>query len=108
MCLTSLPSRERGLKLPPAVVQRLRLASLPSRERGLKFGIRCGDLARTMSLPSRERGLKCPYWLRYAVGDAVAPFAGAWIEIGQSGGERNVGKVAPFAGAWIEIRPACI
>ena len=37
------------------------------------------------------------------VQDVVAPFAGAWIEIGKwyAGGWRSV--VAPFAGAWIEI-----
>ena len=35
---------------------------------------------------------------------AVAPFTGAWIEIGGSDGSDYIGKgVAPFAGAWIEI-----
>ena len=57
------------------------MASLPSRERGLKFED-CDDLFGCyMSLPSRERGLK--YYLDDMtwVAVAVAPFAGAWIEI---------------------------
>ena len=33
----------------------------------------------------------------------VAPFAGAWIEIGTTAPMRRYGIVAPFAGAWIEI-----
>ena len=34
----------------------------------------------------------------------VAPFAGAWIEIGVLLISLTVFIVAPFAGAWIEIR----
>ena len=33
----------------------------------------------------------------------VAPFAGAWIEIGEFEQGDITLKVAPFAGAWIEI-----
>ena len=33
----------------------------------------------------------------------VAPFAGAWIEIGTPGVSADIVAVAPFAGAWIEI-----
>ena len=33
----------------------------------------------------------------------VAPFAGAWIEISDGKPSANRSKVAPFAGAWIEI-----
>ena len=33
----------------------------------------------------------------------VAPFAGAWIEIGKVFERYKVNNVAPFAGAWIEI-----
>ena len=33
----------------------------------------------------------------------VAPFAGAWIEIGNFSIVVNRSAVAPFAGAWIEI-----
>ena len=35
--------------------------------------------------------------------DTVAPFAGAWIEMSQVMIECFIGEVAPFAGAWIEI-----
>ena len=34
---------------------------------------------------------------------AVAPFAGAWIEILLRGKYKEAYGVAPFAGAWIEI-----
>ena len=33
----------------------------------------------------------------------VAPFAGAWIEIAKYGFLFSIGQVAPFAGAWIEM-----
>ena len=33
----------------------------------------------------------------------VAPFAGAWIEMENYRGWRDLQCVAPFAGAWIEI-----
>ena len=34
---------------------------------------------------------------------AVAPYAGAWIEIYRSARELVTVQVAPYAGAWIEI-----
>ena len=34
---------------------------------------------------------------------SVAPFVGAWIEIGDRGNAYIVSDVAPFVGAWIEI-----
>ena len=101
----SLPSRERGLKF---VASRLAARdaqvapftgawieidqtlldyvvsseSLPSRERGLKFLVGVEDGVGVLSLPSRERGLKlcgCHDSVRRPY---VAPFTGAWIEIG--------------------------
>ena len=33
----------------------------------------------------------------------VAPFTGAWIEIGEKIKLSGFGNVAPFTGAWIEI-----
>ena len=36
--------------------------------------------------------------------NAVAPFAGAWIEIGRERNTHALVRVAPFAGAWIEIQ----
>ena len=80
--MTSLPSRERGLKSTPAPTCAAIYLSLPSRERGLKFFRRIHNL---------------PY-------QKVAPLAGAWIEIYAA---LNVDPlpqhVAPLAGAWIEI-----
>ena len=100
----SLPSRERGLKfrsvkqsaaVPPVAPfagawieigvnwSKLPLSesSLPSRERGLKCRSRSRTAAAESSLPSRERGLKCENWYCNKLKVAVAPFAGAWIEI---------------------------
>ena len=79
-----------------------------------------------MSLPSRERGLKSCDKFCVAVIPAVAPLAGAWIEIdGKCRRNTAVGSlpsrerglkfvfsgiiptietVAPLAGAWIEIK----
>ena len=34
---------------------------------------------------------------------AVAPYAGAWIEMPGAVGKGNACGVAPYAGAWIEI-----
>ena len=33
----------------------------------------------------------------------VAPFTGAWIEIGSRSPDTDLAIVAPFTGAWIEI-----
>ena len=38
--------------------------------------------------------------------NAVAPLAGAWIEIAINVSRRFTSFVAPLAGAWIEIEPA--
>ena len=59
------------------------------------------------SLPSRERGLKSDYVHAVQTLIAVAPFTGAWIEIGSCKGQRSPDTVAPFTGAWIEISPPC-
>ena len=55
------------------------------------------------SLPLRERGLKLADYGHFVIGTAVAPFAGAWIEIGKVIAKKSGSAVAPFAGAWIEI-----
>ena len=57
----------------------------------------------TLSLPSRERGLKLIVLLRLLMENAVAPFAGAWIEMVIAVKVTLFVCVAPFAGAWIEI-----
>ena len=56
-----------------------------------------------LSLPSRERGLKFYSSQKFKLTDAVAPFAGAWIEIDKQYDSDDDASVAPFAGAWIEI-----
>ena len=58
---------------------------------------------RTASLPSRERGLKFVQEFCRNFQKIVAPFAGAWIEIGLVRPPVRAGRVAPFAGAWIEM-----
>ena len=55
------------------------------------------------SLPSRERGLKSSVAIVDRSDTAVAPLAGAWIEIGHGHDGCHSGLVAPLAGAWIEI-----
>ena len=56
-----------------------------------------------MSLPTRERGLKCVACGAGSIPAAVAPYAGAWIEIGMIRSIDSLPDVAPYAGAWIEI-----
>ena len=55
------------------------------------------------SLPSRGRGLKFPYDGACSLVAIVAPFTGAWIEIGIVTLIVCTYLVAPFTGAWIEI-----
>ena len=57
-----------------------------------------------LSLLSRERGLKSCTDLSVAGKQAVAPLAGAWIEIFLDAKSIIPRIVAPLAGAWIEIR----
>ena len=77
--------------------------SLPVRERGLK----CFHDIRTVllyrSLPVRERGLKFGACRLIVWHPAVAPRAGAWIEIFNVFIISVIEFVAPRAGAWIEI-----
>ena len=49
------------------------------------------------------RGLKLKSLAKPLTIKIVAPFAGAWIEIGGIVVIIFIGLVAPFAGAWIEI-----
>ena len=57
------------------------LSSLPSRERGLKFQSFRLLVPLLVSLPSRERGLKLKKSKGRTRKQIVAPFTGAWIEI---------------------------
>ena len=56
-----------------------------------------------MSHPSRVRGLKYPHTSRRVIKVAVAPLAGAWIEITLVKICDYFNVVAPLAGAWIEM-----
>ena len=62
-------------------------------------------LRRPSSLPSRERGLKSACRATVRSGGGVAPFTGAWIEMGSRAVAKAKPAVAPFTGAWIEISP---
>ena len=56
--ITSLPVRERGLKVVHLEEARVVVESLPVRERGLKVAGSRSVIPRLLSLPVRERGLK--------------------------------------------------
>ena len=61
----SLPTRERGLKLPIRLLCTVGKTSLPTRERGLKFCLTGHPVIGIGSLPTRERGLKSQcFWAR--------------------------------------------
>ena len=80
--MSSLPSRERGLKSYKAFECRATMSgSLPSRERGLKYRGNRDRRGGNRSLPSRERGLKFDEQTGFLGVLDVAPFAGAWIEM---------------------------
>ena len=99
--------------------------SLPSRGRGLKSKCLRLCISNHKSLPSRGRGLKLLLedGTKVTIGRSlhggvdwntdtvklrtseppVAPFTGAWIEIGNGEGAAGPTPVAPFTGAWIEM-----
>ena len=62
-----------------------------------------GEYRELWSLPSWERGLKLNPGNYYPWKGQVAPFVGAWIEIGKRVRRRRLHCVAPFVGAWIEM-----
>ena len=64
-----------------AVLHRASKSSLPSRERGLKLTMHLGTPLPHKSLPSRERGLKSSAHGNVGLGAKVAPLAGARIEM---------------------------
>ncbi|WP_404351870.1 hypothetical protein [Caproicibacterium sp. XB2] len=82
------------------------MTSLPTRERGLKchqhqFQPLCPTVA-----PYTGAWIEiCLYFLLYIFWQ-VAPYTGAWIEIFPPIRLlKAVAKVAPYTGAWIEIGP---
>ena len=42
--------------------------------------------------------------MKQNIKDSVAPYTGAWIEIGTAAGIATPSTVAPYTGAWIEIQ----
>ena len=79
--IPSLPVRERGLKFVCRTANGKMFTSLPVRERGLKSSVMKTLTPDFMSLPVRERGLKLLDGIVRPYDCAVAPRAGAWIEI---------------------------
>ena len=101
------------------------MSSLPSRERGLKLLTPCADAWTYSVAPFAGAWIEIKMFSDSELLWLVAPFAGAWIEIGQGlprykhlpslpSRERGLKfccrcahellkRVAPFAGAWIEI-----
>ena len=66
----------KGCNLAAALI-----SSLPSRECGLKSGMAVIDSDEEASLPSRECGLKSGLGTKEYVELEVTPFAGVWNEI---------------------------
>ena len=72
----------------------------------MKYKIRKILSGNIMSLPSRERGLKFEEYSKKGGRIAVAPLAGAWIEMLIEWILQKMLRVAPLAGAWIEMTTA--
>ena len=72
-------------------IHALYVSSLPSRERGLKSRQYADVDLIVTSLPSRERGLKFVNPEASLMPITVAPLAGAWIEMGTKDAKKNVG-----------------
>ena len=81
--------------------------SHPVRVRGLKHNFSYFNISDILSHPVRVRGLKHRRNQHTALGYAVAPHAGAWIETKPDIEKRNHPGVAPHAGAWIETNRDC-
>ena len=70
----------------------------------MKLDVNINKYSNTKSLPSWERGLKLSNNKIRLKNGIVAPFMGAWIEIGLNIIHPiHLDIVAPFMGAWIEI-----
>ena len=77
--------------------------SHPSRVRGLKSEIDADNTKRNAVAPFAGAWIEMSLDVANYLGDTVAPFAGAWIEMHRNWFLCRVDSVAPFAGAWIEI-----
>ena len=78
--------------------------SHPSRVRGLKYDQKYNQLSLAAVAPFAGAWIEICTWPIRMSDDSVAPFAGAWIEISDGLYYFRKETVAPFAGAWIEIR----
>ena len=101
------PSRERGIEISILSKGILLVTSLPSRERGLKYVLNI--LRCTVNWVALLAGawIEILYVCNVTYHNLVAPLAGAWIEMLYPVGCDNSYAVA-LAGAWIEIIPGPI
>ena len=79
--MTSLPSRERGLKFDKSENDRIVSVVAPFAGAWIEIWLFSSVFVFMQSLPSRERGLKSRYESLKGQEFKVAPFAGAWIEM---------------------------
>ena len=73
----------------------------------MKFSTAPSEHHDKKSLPVRERGLKFNQLKKVPEAVAVAPCAGAWVEITESVAPSALLPVAPCAGAWVEMTKVC-
>ena len=79
--LTSLPSRERGLKCVECWMDEFANGVAPLAGAWIEITEELQNWILILSLPSRERGLKSTVISGGKHPCGVAPLAGAWIEI---------------------------
>ena len=82
--VSSLPSRERGLKFIPRYMERKDAIVAPLAGAWIEIAYLLICASGVSSLPSRERGLKSEGITKFEATNIVAPLAGAWIEIRQA------------------------
>ena len=80
------------------------VTSLPSRERGLKLHVSDCISIDSLVAPFAGAWIEIVEIFVLILNRNVAPFAGAWIEMITSSTLSIQAIVAPFAGAWIEMR----
>ena len=73
------------------------------RERGLKYVSRSSVQSADAVAPHAGAWIEMVLFPRILAYSVVAPHAGAWIEMAIKRGTLNTVIVAPHAGAWIEI-----
>ena len=86
-----------------AAQRHVSISSLPSRERGLKFWHLERHSEFCFVAPFTGAWIEIRPACRRHQSLKVAPFTGAWIEMAQCHESHVLSHVAPFTGAWIEI-----